>query len=89
MDLERDHPGVKSSLLKALGNVMPRHLLDRRLNPLESMKHARGSSSTQDAALAAMLASDSSTLESDEAVGISPPARRIIPLVVSNAATSD
>ena len=33
MDLEREHPGVKSSLLKALGNVAPRHLLDRRLNP--------------------------------------------------------
>ena len=33
MDLEREHPGVKQSMLKALGNVMPRHLLDTRLNP--------------------------------------------------------
>src|SRR5918992_905821 len=33
MDLEREHPGVKQSMLKALGNVMPRHLLDLRLNP--------------------------------------------------------
>ncbi len=33
LDLEREHPGVKPSMLKALGNVMPRHLLDTRLNP--------------------------------------------------------
>jgi tRNA 2-thiocytidine biosynthesis protein TtcA len=32
-DLEVGHPGVKQSMLKALGNVMPRHLLDTRLNP--------------------------------------------------------
>ena len=33
MDLERDNAGVKHSMLKALSNVMPRHLLDTRLNP--------------------------------------------------------
>jgi tRNA 2-thiocytidine biosynthesis protein TtcA len=33
MDLEGEHPGVKQSMLKALGNVAPRHLLDTRLNP--------------------------------------------------------
>jgi tRNA 2-thiocytidine biosynthesis protein TtcA len=33
LDLEREHSGVKQSMLKALTNVMPRHLLDRRLNP--------------------------------------------------------
>jgi tRNA 2-thiocytidine biosynthesis protein TtcA len=33
LDLEREHAGVKQSMLKALGNVMPRHLLDLRLNP--------------------------------------------------------
>src|ERR671913_721567 len=31
--LEVEHAGVKHSMLKALGNVMPRHLLDMRLNP--------------------------------------------------------
>jgi len=33
MDLERENAGVKHSMLKALSNVMPRHLLDTRLNP--------------------------------------------------------
>src|SRR5690242_13814965 len=33
MELETEHPGVKQSMLKALGNVAPRHLLDVRLNP--------------------------------------------------------
>ncbi len=33
MDLEVEHSGVKNSMLKALSNVAPRHLLDTRLNP--------------------------------------------------------
>jgi tRNA 2-thiocytidine biosynthesis protein TtcA len=33
MDLQVEHPGVKQSMLKALTNVMPRFLLDSRLNP--------------------------------------------------------
>ena len=36
-DLEREHPGVKSSMLKAIQNVHPRHLLDLRLNPLAAI----------------------------------------------------
>ena len=38
LDLEREHPGVKQSMLKALGNVMPRHLLDARLNPIGELR---------------------------------------------------
>ena len=37
-DLEREHPGLKRSVLKALGNVQPRHLLDRRLNPPAALR---------------------------------------------------
>ena len=37
MELEREHPNVKSSMLKALTNVMPRHLLDLRLNPAREL----------------------------------------------------
>src|SRR4029077_14597513 len=33
MDLEVEHPGLKASRHKAVGNVGPRHLLDVRLNP--------------------------------------------------------
>ena len=39
-DLEREHPGVKGSMLKALANVHPRHLLDRRLNPPAALAQA-------------------------------------------------
>jgi tRNA 2-thiocytidine biosynthesis protein TtcA len=40
MDLEIEHPGIKQSMLKALGNVAPRHLLDMRLNPPADLRAA-------------------------------------------------
>ena len=36
-DLEQEHPGVRHSMITALGNVMPRHLLDHRLNPVADL----------------------------------------------------
>ncbi len=41
-DLEIEHPGVKQSMLKALGNVKPRHLLDLRLNPSGELRDSVG-----------------------------------------------
>jgi tRNA 2-thiocytidine biosynthesis protein TtcA len=38
MELEREHPNVKASMMKALRNVMPRHLLDCRLNPIRDLE---------------------------------------------------
>src|SRR6266436_6179301 len=46
MDLEAEHPGVKTSMLKALGNVAPRHLLDTRLNPPAELRRGSGVSLT-------------------------------------------
>jgi tRNA 2-thiocytidine biosynthesis protein TtcA len=32
-ELELEHPDIKHSMIKALGHVVPSHLLDTRLNP--------------------------------------------------------
>jgi hypothetical protein len=40
LDLEREHSGVKQSMLKALSNVMPRHLLDTRINPSGELRYS-------------------------------------------------
>jgi tRNA 2-thiocytidine biosynthesis protein TtcA len=37
-ELEIEHPEVKNSMVRALANVAPRHLLDRRLNPLRELR---------------------------------------------------
>jgi tRNA 2-thiocytidine biosynthesis protein TtcA len=36
-ELEIEHPDIKNSMIKALGNVAPRHLLDTRLNPVAGL----------------------------------------------------
>jgi tRNA 2-thiocytidine biosynthesis protein TtcA len=36
-EFEVEHPDIKSSMIKALGHVVPSHLLDTRLNPLPEM----------------------------------------------------
>jgi tRNA 2-thiocytidine biosynthesis protein TtcA len=38
--LEVEHPEVKNSMIRALGNVAGRHLLDKRLNPLPELRDA-------------------------------------------------
>jgi tRNA 2-thiocytidine biosynthesis protein TtcA len=37
-ELEVEHPDIKSSMIHALANVAPRHLLDRRLNPSPELR---------------------------------------------------
>ena len=70
MDLERDHPGIRASMLKALGNVMPRHLLDRRL-------HA----GTDAPLLADVVSAHAPEILSGDPSGApDPPPSRIIPL---------
>lgn len=39
-ELEVEHPEIKNSMIRALGNVATRHLLDRRLNPLPELREA-------------------------------------------------
>src|SRR4030095_13242404 len=38
--LEVEHPEIKNSMIAALGNVVPGHLLDRRLQPVQEMASA-------------------------------------------------
>ena len=38
--LEVEHPDVKNSMIRALGNVAGRHLLDKRLQPLPELREA-------------------------------------------------
>jgi tRNA 2-thiocytidine biosynthesis protein TtcA len=33
-EMELEHPEIKNSMIKAIGNVQPRHLLDTRLHPV-------------------------------------------------------
>jgi len=43
LELEREHPGVKASMLKALSHVVASHLLDARLYaPAEAIGRAAG-----------------------------------------------
>jgi tRNA 2-thiocytidine biosynthesis protein TtcA len=39
-ELQVEHPDIKNSMLRALGNVASRHLLDKRLHPLPELRAA-------------------------------------------------
>jgi len=39
-ELEVEHPEIKNSMIRALGNVAGRHLLDKRLHPLPELREA-------------------------------------------------
>jgi hypothetical protein len=52
MELEREHPSIKNSMLTALANVAPTHLLDRRLNPPAAIAATAALSETPEGASA-------------------------------------
>jgi tRNA 2-thiocytidine biosynthesis protein TtcA len=41
-ELEVEHPDIKNSMIKALSNVVPSHLLDQRLQPVREMAATLG-----------------------------------------------
>jgi tRNA 2-thiocytidine biosynthesis protein TtcA len=43
-EFELEHPDVKSSMMAAMADVVPAHLLDRRLNPVPEIARAHGRS---------------------------------------------
>lgn len=51
-ELEVEHPDIKQSMIRALGHVVPSHLLDRRLQPVPEMV-ARGDVPLADASAGA------------------------------------
>jgi tRNA 2-thiocytidine biosynthesis protein TtcA len=73
MDLEVENPGVKSSMLKALQNVAPRHLLDTRLNPPADLR-----ASVSSEALEAMAPA---TTASRSHVAAARKTRRLLPVI--------
>jgi tRNA(Ile)-lysidine synthase TilS/MesJ len=70
MELETEHPGVKQSMLKALANVAPRHLLDLRLNPPAELRASPALVATKDT-------KDTKRTKGTKGTGLSPHALRV------------
>jgi hypothetical protein len=70
MELDREHPGVKQSMIKALANVVPRHLLDRRLNPPADLVRRAGEARPAPIAAAHPPAPTAKTAALDENLAI-------------------
>ena len=69
LDLEREHPGVKQSMLKALSNVMPRHLLDLRLNPSGELRDSAAARSDDAQSLLQILPGRLTSASTSDVVG--------------------
>ena len=76
MELETEHPGVKQSMLKALANVAPRHLLDMRLNPPAELRASPALVVTKDTKDAATK--DTKDTKNTKGTGSSPHVLRVL-----------
>jgi tRNA 2-thiocytidine biosynthesis protein TtcA len=61
-ELEREHPGLKSSMLHAITNVHPRHLLDQRLQQASVLHNESSSQDSSETLLQIALSASKATV---------------------------